>query len=309
MIKSKNDFNGILLIDKPYKETSFHQIAKLRHKLGIKKIGHCGTLDPLATGLLILCINKATKISEYLLGQDKEYVGEIKFGYSTTTDDREGEILKKSSKRISTKELLEILDEFKGDIKQIPPKFSAIKINGKKAYELARKKIDVNLNSRNVVIHELNLISFNEMEQLAKIHIKCSKGTYIRSLSRDIGEMVGSYAHLYSLIRTKSGNFSLNSKNYKVVKNIDSVKKEDILDNIISISQSLIDFNFLKLKEESEIKVKYGKKLLKSDFDFLGNDISVNERFLDKKLYKVYNRHDNTVAIIDNNLNYIKVLV
>jgi tRNA pseudouridine55 synthase len=301
--------NGILLVDKPYKESSFYQITKLRKKLGIKKIGHCGTLDPLATGLLVLCINKATKISDYLLLQDKEYIGEIKFGYSTTTDDKEGEILKQSNIQISRGDLDCVLDKFEGKINQIPPKFSAIKINGKKAYEMARKNIDIKISPREVNINKIKLIKFDKKEQIAKIHINCSKGTYIRSLARDIGEQLGCYAHLHSLRRIRSGHFSITTGKYDFIRNIDSEKKVTILDSIIPISQSLDNLRFLRMLRESENKVSFGQKLSNKDIDWNNSEIKSYKNLTRDKKYKLYDHYSNTIAIIDHILRYDKVLI
>ena len=251
--------SGVVLIDKPLGESSFKQISKLRKILNMRKIGHCGTLDPLATGLLVLCLNKATKIVEILMNGDKEYIATVSFGSSTTTDDKEGETLKKSDKKVSELELRNVLQQFKGEIYQIPPNFSAVKINGKRAYSLARNNQKFEISKRKVYINTIDLVYFNENEQLAELKINCSKGTYIRSIARDVGEVLGSYAHLASLIRTKSGSFSVDSPN--VISDLDSVEADDVWTKLISISDSLSNIKYLRVVSDSEKKIPFGQKL------------------------------------------------
>lgn len=299
--------NGIILLDKPKQESSFFQISKLRKILGIKKIGHCGTLDPMATGLLVVCINKATKITELFMNRSKEYIAEIKFGFSTTTDDIEGEIINKSDKIINENELILALKKFVGEIEQVPPLYSAIKIKGKRAYELARKNQKFEIAKRKIYISEIELINFNKIEQIVKIRINCSKGTYVRSIARDLGVILGSYAYLNSLVRTRSGDFCLSSK--MLLHNFDFVKKEDIINYIIPISESLSFIKYLKIKKDSEKKIEYGQKLNGLDIDW-NNSFYENINYLkDKEYYKIYNDKKDTLAIVKSDLSYKCVLV
>lgn len=209
-LTSIKDEGAVLLIDKQKDWTSFDIIAKLRSITRIKKIGHAGTLDPLATGLLIVCLSKATKqVNEYQ-AQSKIYQAEIKFGATTRTDDSEyGEENIISNFSFSNEELLNTCSKFIGNIQQIPPMFSAKKVNGKKLYELARKNKVIELQPSSVTIHSINLQELSL--PFAKMEVNCSKGTYIRSLARDIGKELGVGAYLYNLRRTKIGEFSVES--------------------------------------------------------------------------------------------------
>ncbi|MDR3061074.1 MAG: tRNA pseudouridine(55) synthase TruB [Dysgonamonadaceae bacterium] len=213
----------ILYFDKPLHWTSFDLVNKVRYKISrfLKqkkiKIGHAGTLDPLATGVLILCTGKATRRIEEFQYQTKEYVATLKLGETTPSFDLETEIDGSYPTAHITKDSVEkILQQFTGSIEQIPPVYSACKINGDRAYELARKGIDVELKPKLLVIDEIELLSY-EMPEIT-IRVVCSKGTYIRALARDIGEALKSGAHLTGLCRTRIGNITLK----------DCMKVEDI---------------------------------------------------------------------------------
>jgi tRNA pseudouridine55 synthase len=300
------NINGILLINKPLGETSFRQISKLRKILGIRKIGHCGTLDPLAEGLLIVCINKATKIIDMITNHNKKYVALVQLGSSTSTDDREGEVINSSNIAINKSEFINALNNFVGEIQQRPPRYSAIKINGKRAYELARKNKDFKIKKRTVIVNEIKLLDFNEDKQLAKISIHCGKGTYIRSIARDLGEQLGCYAHLSSLIRTKIGHFDLN--NDKIIHNFDNFKKDNIINYIIPISESLENYDSVIVKKQSEIKVKYGQILLEDDLIRNIAEGTVDNKINDEYL-KLINNDKELLAIIKKDLSYKCVLL
>ena len=222
-----------LLIDKPYRWSSFDIVNKIRilfrYHLGIRKIkvGHAGTLDPLATGLMIVCIGKMTKNIEFFTGLDKEYIAEITFGGTTPSFDLETEIEQKYEyEHIDNKKINKTLEIFTGTQKQKPPLFSAVKIDGKRAYKHARKGDNFELNEREVTFYNLELMEYKV--PIAKIRINCSKGTYIRSFANDLGKALNSGAHLSSLKRTKTGNFTLEEAitieqfetNLKNIKNI-----------------------------------------------------------------------------------------
>lgn len=200
---------GFLNINKPYGITSHDVVAKLRKILGIKKIGHSGTLDPAATGILIIGINGATRLFEYL-PDDKEYIAEIAFGVRTNTDDITGEIIEKSDYIPSVDEIKENLKRFTGKILQKPPIYSSVKINGRRAYSLARKNqiSQDDIKEKTVEIFSIPDVLFETDKNpypLLRVKIHCSSGTYIRSLARDLGIRLGSAATLYSLIRTRVG--------------------------------------------------------------------------------------------------------
>lgn len=217
---------GFINIYKPTGKTSHDVVAILRRITKIKQIGHTGTLDPFAEGVLPICIGKATRLIEYL-DDDKAYIGTIKFGNSTTTYDIEGEVLKKSDKKIDINELELVLPIFRGKIQQIPPIFSAIKVNGKKLYEYARNGEEIEIKPREVQISKLEIVKFDEENQTAEVLIECSKGTYIRSIANDLGEKLGCYGHLVKLVRIKAGKFNVeNSINLEDLKTIDDVNEK-----------------------------------------------------------------------------------
>ena len=204
----------LILIDKPYKWSSFDIINKirilLRYHLGIKKIkvGHAGTLDPLATGLMIVCTGKMTKKINFLTGLDKEYISEITFGATTPSFDLETEVNKRFEyKHINSEKIINALKQFEGKQMQTPPLYSAIRIDGKRAYQHARKGDDMTLNQREITFNELELLNYSA--PVANIRINCSKGTYIRSFADDLGKKLQSGAYLSALKRTFTGDFSL----------------------------------------------------------------------------------------------------
>ncbi|WP_303863303.1 tRNA pseudouridine(55) synthase TruB [Alkalibaculum bacchi] len=199
--------NGIINIYKSQGMTSHDVVYKVRKILHTKKIGHTGTLDPIAEGVLPLTIGQGTKISQFIVEKEKEYVAELSFGSKTDSFDRTGQIIGQVDKIITEDELKKTLLLFTGEIDQVPPIYSAIKVDGKKLYEYAREQIQVEIKARKISIHELELLHFEF--PIAKIRVACSKGTYIRSLCNDIGEKLGTFAHMTSLIRTKSGPFHL----------------------------------------------------------------------------------------------------
>jgi tRNA pseudouridine55 synthase len=202
--------DGILIINKPSGWTSFDVVAKIRNKLGVKKVGHTGTLDPMATGVLVLCLGKATKKVQEMTGYDKEYVAEITLGATSNTDDAEGKITPdKNAKKAAETEVKEALKNFAGEIQQIPPQFSAKKVGGRRAYALARKGQEVKLEPREVTIHELELLDYKW--PVLKCRVLCSKGTYIRALARDLGQILGCGAYLSALERTKVGPYRISA--------------------------------------------------------------------------------------------------
>ena len=216
---------GFLNVYKPKGKTSHDVVAMLRRITKIKQIGHTGTLDPFAEGVLPICIGKSTRLIEYL-ADDKAYIGTIQLGKSTTTYDTEGEVLKTSDKKVSIKDIEDVLDEFRGEIEQFPPIYSAIKVNGKKLYDYARAGEEVEIRSRKVTINEIRILDFDSENMVLELYIDCSKGTYIRSIANDLGEKLGVYGYLKKLVRVKAGKFLINeSKNLEDIDSIDDVKK------------------------------------------------------------------------------------
>ena len=181
--------NGIIIINKPAGLTSQQVVSKVKKILNIKKAGHTGTLDPLTTGVLPILLNDCTKVSKYLIEHDKKYIAKIKFGEKRDTGDLEGKIIETSDKKIENEdEVRKVLESFIGKQMQTPPKYSAIKINGKKLYEYARNNEEIAIPKREIEIYKLEMLEFDVINQIMKIEIHCSKGTYIRTLCEDISE-------------------------------------------------------------------------------------------------------------------------
>jgi len=206
-VEDLQNFRGVLLVDKPHGKTSFSLVSALRKKTGVQKIGHAGTLDPFATGLMILLVGRdATRLSNSYLAVDKEYEAVVQFGTSTTSYDCEGTITSSSSRVPTLSEIEAAVNQFQGTIEQTPPMFSAKKVNGKRLYKLARKGITI---PREKVAVTLKTTLLNYTYPLLTLHITCSKGTYIRSVAHDLGEVLGISSHLAALKRTRCGNFHL----------------------------------------------------------------------------------------------------
>ena len=237
---------GLLNIYKPVGMTSHDVVSVLRRVTKIKQIGHTGTLDPFAEGVLPVCIGKATRLIEFL-SDDKEYLATVQFGSATTTYDIEGEKTFTSDKKISAHDI--DLTPFSGEIEQLPPIYSAIKVNGKKLYEYAREGKDVEIQPRRVTIEKIELKNFDENLQQAEILIKCSKGTYIRSIAHDLGQNLGVGAHLVKLIRTQAGKFR--------VENSVTLDGIDVSANLINPLE-MLDLPKVEVDEEQLEKIRHG---------------------------------------------------
>lgn len=249
--------DGIILINKPLNCTSHDVVNKVRKICHTKKVGHCGTLDPLASGVLVLCINKATKALQFITSEDKEYIATITLGKATDTYDLEGKITseKEYQNDLTLKQVEETLKTFLGKQKQVPPIYSAIKVNGKKLYEYARNNEKVEIEPRDIEIYSLELLSFEKNEIKIKTH--CSKGTYIRSLCVDIASALGYPGVMSSLIRTKSGHFALD----------DCITLEELEQNpnqCIPIEEVFKDFKSLIIENE---KIVYHGKTISSSLE------------------------------------------
>ncbi|MBD1380056.1 tRNA pseudouridine(55) synthase TruB [Metabacillus arenae] len=258
-------FEGVLLLHKPQGMTSHDCVAKLRKILKTKKIGHTGTLDPDVSGVLPICVGRATKIVEYLTSESKMYEAEVTIGFSTTTEDASGEIVeeKKVSQEINKKNILSVLESLTGSIEQIPPMYSAIKVNGKKLYEYARQGIEVERPKRIIQIHKLDLLSSIIREKgllKFKFRVRCSKGTYIRTLAVMIGEKLGYPAHMSHLIRTESGSFKLEDcLTFEQI--LSELERNQLQEKMISISQALKDLPNMTINDTLAEKVLNGAVL------------------------------------------------
>ncbi len=275
---------GFLNVYKPVGKTSHDVVAYFRKLLKIKQIGHTGTLDPFAEGVLPICIGKSTRLIEYL-PDDKAYLAFVQFGKSTDTYDTEGDITYESDKKITKDEIKEALKNFEGEIEQIPPIYSAIKVDGKKLYEYAREGKAVEVKSRKVVIYKIELKNFDFETQIAQIYIECSKGTYIRSIANDLGENLSCGAHLSRLIRTKAGKFDVDS----AVKMLDFKSNCDVENNLI-YPLDMLNLPIYELNEAENEKISYGQHLLNKSIKY------------DDFIILVYNGKIKAVAQYDNGL-------
>ena len=234
MMKSNESVNGVLLIDKSPGMTSHDVVAVARGCLGTKKIGHCGTLDPMATGMLILVIGNATRIQDLLMSEEKEYLGTATLGSTTSTQDKEGEVLETREVPALTREQIDAaFDAFKGDFYQMPPMVSAIKKDGVPLYKLARQGKTIEREPRLVHIfdHEITRVELPEID----FRVVCSKGFYVRTYANDIGEKLGCGAHLSALRRTRSGSFKFVEGKYATFDMLKARRTEEVLASMYSL--------------------------------------------------------------------------
>ena len=278
--------DGFLILDKPAGITSAQCVYKLRSVLGIKKIGHCGTLDPLATGLLPISIGEGTKFSNYLTDKDKLYEVVIKFGLETDTGDITGKIVSKSQKSYSLNSLETEVKRIEGFQDQLPPMYSALKVKGKPLYYWARRGVFLSREERKINVSEVTLIEHNNKE--AKLRIACSKGTYIRGLAEDLGRRIKCYATVKSLRRLKVGHLHLDSNSCNL-----HDKKEEILSKINSCDSMLIDLKKIRINLEDAKKVRNGLS------------IDYNAQLKNKRLVRIYTETELFVGlgeILENKL-------
>lgn len=255
---------GFLNIYKPVGMTSHDVVSVLRRVTKIKQIGHTGTLDPFAEGVLPICIGKATRLIEYLQ-DDKEYLATVQFGAATNTFDLDGEKVFTSDKKVSRDDIKEGLKSFEGEILQFPPIFSAIKVKGKKLYEYARKGEEVEIQPRKVVIKNIELKNFDEELQQAQILLKCSKGTYIRSIANDLGKNLGCGGYLIKLIRTQAGKFRVENS-----VQLDGIDVESNLINPLDI----LNLPKIAVDKDDLARIKNGMPIYKT-CDKIGNFVSL----------------------------------
>lgn len=251
--------NGILNIFKPKGLSSHDIVREVRKILGIRKVGHTGTLDPNASGVLPICIGKATRISEYLLNSDKVYVGELTLGYKTDTQDEDGIVLKQSNKIVTESEIIKVFDCFKGEIYQLPPMYSALKHKGKKLYELAREGIEVEREKRKVHIYDISILNIVDNNKIL-FRVRCSRGTYIRTLCDDIGQLLGTYGYMSYLIREEVYPFNI-KESVSLDSIYDKYNDKKIEDILIPMDKGLKDFKHLNFPSFFWKKLSNGEKL------------------------------------------------
>lgn len=252
--------NGILCMNKPQDFTSFDVIAKLRGILKIKRLGHAGTLDPMATGVLPVFVGTATKACDILPDNEKSYLAGFKTGLITDTQDITGKTVSEFSKRVTKEEIIDILPKFTGSVMQLPPMYSAVSVNGKRLYDLARQGIEVEREKREIFIDEIRLEQFNEDTQEGKLYVSCSKGTYIRTIINDIGELLGCGAVMTSLVRLSSGGFKL--EQCLSFADVEKARDENRLEElIIPVEKVFSSLARLRLNEVQTRMYKNGVKL------------------------------------------------
>ena len=279
--------NGVLNIFKPKGMSSFDAVRVVKKVAGTGKVGHTGTLDPEATGVLPICIGRATKIIDYIMDSEKVYEVTLKLGIRTTTYDLEGEVLEeRDPSHLTEEEILNSINSFKGEYSQIPPMYSALKQNGVRLYELARKGIEVERKGRLINIHNLEDIKINN--PYISMKFTCSKVTYIRSLCYDIGEKLGVFATMTQLNRAKTSVFSQEKSI-----NINELTKENINDYILSMEEALEKYD----------KIVVNKKYVK----LLVNGVRVadgrftKDKVINNKLYRVYDDENNFIGLGERN--------
>ena len=298
MARRKNGQNvhGILLLDKRSGISSNQALQEIKRLLNANKAGHTGSLDPLATGLLPLCFGEATKVSEWMLADNKRYQVTIKLGVMTDTGDCEGKIIaEKPVPAISDRFLQECLNAFIGDIDQVPPMYSALKYQGKKLYELARLGVTIERPARRIHIHTINLIDF--IDDLLQLEVYCSKGTYIRSLAEDIGDKLGSCGTVIKLRRTVSGIFSL--ANALTFEQFQQLNEQTRLEKLISVDQPLSHMPLVTLSTDQATRIKQGQQIsllsdisglvrIYSQTSFLGlGELTINGKLVPRKIFQL----------------------
>lgn len=275
--------DGIIVIDKPPGKTSHDMVYFVRRLTGIKKVGHTGTLDPAATGVLPVCIGRATKVCDMLTNADKAYRVSFVLGMTTDTLDAEGEVLTDQPVTANREEIAQAVQSFLGEIVQIPPMYSAVKVNGKKLYELARSGISVERKERRVTIKDIDILDIDMESFTVIIDVECSKGTYIRTLCDDIGMKLGCGAFVSKLQRRKSGIFDI--KNSYTIEELMRIKEENRLSECIMPVDSLfLEYPEVVVDEKDEKKVRNGMRVPCS-------------HLCDGKMYRIYSEKGEFMAL------------
>lgn len=254
----KNAISGVLVIDKPVGMTSHDVVQIVRRGTGIRRAGHTGTLDPRASGVLVVLVGPAVRLSEYVSASDKRYQAIIRLGESTDTYDGDGEVTRRSPVDITEEQIEEALTQFEGTVEQVPPAYSAKKINGQKAYELARKGEEVELDAKEIDVYHLELLEWELPEAIVDVY--CSSGTYVRALANDLGDVLGCGGHLVGLRRTKSGEFALRDA-IQLRKLQDAFENGDWYKYLIPAAEALSDWPSRELSFEEVELVRHGHRI------------------------------------------------
>ncbi len=255
----KNVVSGVLVVDKPTGMTSHDVVQVVRRGTGIRRAGHTGTLDPRASGVLVILLGPAVRLSEFVSASDKRYQATIRVGSSTDTYDSEGTITDQTSDiDVSEEQFNEILQQFTGEIEQVPPPYSAVKVKGRKAYEMARRGEEVELKPRIINVYSLEVLEWDPPESV--IDVYCSSGTYVRSLANDIGKALGTGAYLVGLRRTKSGRFTLrDAVPLRILR--EAFEAGDWYKNLIPAAEALADWPMVELDADQMEFVRHGHRI------------------------------------------------
>lgn len=255
----KNVVSGVLVVDKPTGMTSHDVVQVVRRGTGIRRVGHTGTLDPRASGVLVILLGPAVRMSEFVSASDKRYQATIRVGSSTDTYDSEGTITNHTSGiDVSEEQFNEILQQFTGEIEQVPPPYSAVKVKGRKAYEMARRGEEVELKPRIINVYSLEVLEWDPPECV--IDVYCSSGTYVRSLANDIGKALGTGAYLVGLRRTKSGRFTLrDAVPLRILR--EAFEAGDWYNNLIPAAEALADWPMVELDADQMEFVRHGHRI------------------------------------------------
>ena len=263
----KREIDGVFLLDKPLGFSSNQALKKIQWLFNAKKAGHTGTLDPMATGLLPICLGEATKFSHRLLDAHKSYIATIQLGITTSTGDQEGEVISEKKVVLNEDQLKDTLKKFIGDMTQIPPMYSALKFEGKPLYEYAREGIEIERKSRQIKIFDIKLINIEK--SIITIEVLCSKGTYIRTLAEDIGQTMGCGAHLKGLERTQTGNFQLSEAlSIEALEAMPMASREKalmpidvLLEELLSIKLNMAELDAIKKGQSIDFNSKNDKEV------------------------------------------------
>ena len=254
---SSVDF-GLIIVDKPVGPTSHSVVHIVRQGTGVRKVGHAGTLDPRASGVLVLCLGAATRLSEYLSSGTKRYEAVVRFGRSTDTYDADGQVVRETGRSPDLEDIQAVLPDFKGELDQVPPAFSAIKLKGKKAYQLARAGKDVDLEPRQVTIFTIEPTAYEAPD--LTLDISCSAGTYVRSLANDLGERLSTGAHLAALRRTQAGSFKLSQAVTLDVLQA-AFADRSWTSHVLPAAEALPDLPLVEVDSDGIEMVRHGRKI------------------------------------------------
>lgn len=285
--------NGVINVNKPLGMTSHDVVYRLRKILSIKKIGHTGTLDPDASGVLPMCIGRATKVADMLTAQDKQYIAEVKMGSATDTLDKSGTVTETAEVNVSEQDIRDAVSSFIGVIEQIPPMYSAIKVDGKKLYELAREGKEIERKPRCVNIANIEVLNIDLADNRFSIKVDCSKGTYIRTLCDDIGRRLGCFAHMSALERTRSGRFDI-EKSY-TLEQIEEMLACGDMSFFVPVDLVFEEYPKLILSKRKAHKIRNGTRVAVQGIE-------------EGAIYRVYDESGNFLTISEAENGLLKIL-